>query len=86
MIEDHAEHRVSSCPVHFVWDGLGSGRMCVRWGFWGLTLALALLSLGRWLHLDLPQQAGHVLATVSGLAYLLGQALSAAVRLQTRRL
>jgi hypothetical protein len=85
MIEDQAEHRVSSCPVHFIWDGLGRGRMWVRWGFFGLIFALATLVLGRWIHVATLEQAGSVFAGVACGIYLIGQALSGVVRLQLRR-
>jgi len=84
MIEDQADHRVSACPVHFIWDGLGKGRMFVRWGFFGLVLGFALLTLGRWLHVAPLATAATTVFTIAGATYLLGQLLSALVKMRLR--
>ena len=84
MIEDHAEHRVSSCPVHFIWDGVGKGRMLVRWGFFGLVLAFALLTLSSWLHVVPLRSASTAVFGVAGASYLTGQLLSGLLKLRWR--
>lgn len=42
MIHDPSPHRVSACPVHFIWDGRGRGRTFVRLGFLGVLAAGAV--------------------------------------------
>ena len=44
MLNDPTPHRVSSCPVHFIWDGRGTGRVFVRAGFLMLIVGFALLT------------------------------------------
>jgi hypothetical protein len=44
MLNDPTPHRVSSCPVHFIWDGRGFGRVFVRAGFLMLLVGMALLT------------------------------------------
>lgn len=39
MLNDPTPHRTSACPVHFLWDGKGRGRLFVRSGFLGLIVA-----------------------------------------------
>lgn len=85
MIQDHAEHRVSACPVHFIWDGLGKGRMLVRWGFFGLVFALAVFTGTKWMHLDVARPVALGLLGVSLALYVVGQALSSVVRFTRAR-
>ena len=47
MKQDPSLERVSACPVHFLWDGRGAGRVWVRLGGMGLVAAGALFAATR---------------------------------------
>ena len=77
LVVDPTPERVSACPVHFLWDGLGHGRALVRLGFLGLLVAAALGLL----HLT---TASFAVVAVSGAVYAVGQAITAWVRTRRR--
>lgn len=72
---DPTPQRVSTCPVHFIWDGKGRGRSLVRAGFLGVLLASALTLLALVLHIDVLRQAGALTAAASAASWLSGHAL-----------
>lgn len=72
---DPTPHRVSSCPVHFIWDGKGRGRSLVRAGFLGVLVAAGLALIASALHLDVVRQAGLVLLLASTVSWLSGHLL-----------
>ena len=75
LLNDPSPHRVSACPVHFLWDGRGFGRRYVRGGFFGLVLAGVLYFGNRAFGLGL----GHVFvdfAWMSLAVWAVGQGLS----------
>lgn len=69
--------RESGCPVHFLWDGSGRGRPFVRAGFMGLLVAGALATAAIMRVPGLPdlREAASWTATLSGVAWALGQVL-----------
>lgn len=85
MHVDPSPHRVSACPVHFIWDGRGVGRVFVRSGFLGLLLVGVLWS-GSWLLQSDPLRtvAWIALCLAAG-SWLLGQVLSMWVVTSFRR-
>ena len=74
---DPSEERVSACPVHFLWDGRGKGRVLVRFGFLGLAAAAACAVL-RFV------DVAAVVAGISALGYGAGQLLSFRVAARRR--
>lgn len=73
---DPTPHRVSACPVHFLWDGRGRGRAFVRGGFLGLLAAGTIATGGLLLRVDAVVTAGQLVAGVALAAWLVGQARS----------
>ena len=76
MLHDPTPHRVSACPVHFLWDGRGRGRLFVRSGFLGFVVA-AMVGVGASL-LRIEGSAPFTLAVlgVAGASWTFGQVLS----------
>lgn len=72
---DPTPHRVSSCPVHFIWDGKGRGRSFVRAGFLGCLVAAALAAIATYIHVDVVRQIGLGLGLASIASWLVGHAL-----------
>ena len=66
--------RESGCPVHFVWDGNGSGRPWVRIGFVLALVAGAAASFSLLAHAS-PTPA-RVLGGAAAVVWLVGQALT----------
>ena len=77
MLTDPTPHRVSACPVHFIWDGRGQGRVFVRVGFLAFLVAGALFSGAVMLHVHPMRTAAAVVAMVAFAAWSLGQVLTA---------
>jgi hypothetical protein len=76
MIKDPSPHAVSSCPVHFIWDGRGRGRAFVRWGFLGL-IATGMVWTGlSLLRVDAAATVGTAVLGASVASWLVGQALT----------
>jgi hypothetical protein len=73
MLHDPTPHRVSACPVHFLWDGRGHGRVLVRAGFLGFLLAGMALSLSRWLFAPQVKTVGLVVALGAAALWGAGQ-------------
>ena len=80
MLNDPTPRRVSSCPVHFIWDGQGKGRMFVRAGFITFLGAMVLATGERAMVTDLGS-VPRTLLMVSAVAWVTGQLLT----LWTRR-
>jgi len=76
-LNDPSPQRVSACPVHFIWDGRGTGRAFVRAGFLGFLVVGALLTGAVALRVPALKAAGLYALLASGAAWLLGQALTA---------
>jgi hypothetical protein len=76
--------RESACPVHFLWDGLGLGRLFVRWGFLGFIITAMLALGGQMAGFDAPAWIGVLIA---GALWTVGQVMSfaAAARIQSSR-
>lgn len=72
---DPTPHRVSACPVHFIWDGKGRGRSLVRAGFLGFLVASALALAAAAMHADAIRQAGAMLAVAAAASWLSGHVL-----------
>lgn len=70
---DPSPERLSACPVHFLWDGRGRGRVFVRSGFLGFLASAMLMCCGRMVHIDAFTTAGMVLAVSSASAWIVGQ-------------
>lgn len=81
---DPSLERTSACPVHFLWDARGHGRVWVRLGFLGLVGAGALASASALMRLPALAQAGALVAATSGLAWLAGHAVSLVERRRRR--
>lgn len=73
---DPTAQRVSSCPVHFIWDGRGIGRPLVRYGFLGLVAAAILATGAVAFRADALHAAGIWVLTAAGASYALGQVAS----------
>jgi len=80
---DTSPHRVSACPVHFLWDGRGLGRPVVRTSFMAFAVAGGLATLGWMSHRDDVSLAATMLAGVAAVGWTLGQLFS---KLATRAL
>lgn len=80
MIHDPSPHRTSGCPVHFLWDGRGRGRIFVRSGFLGLVLAGAVGTGGTLLRAPEAGALALTLLALAGAAWGVGQALSFTAR------
>lgn len=84
MIADPTPHRVSACPVHFLWDGRGGGRTLVRLGFLGLVVAGALAALAVMTRHSDVQSGAQLTTTAALVTWGLGQLWSYAVIRRTR--
>jgi hypothetical protein len=78
---DTTVHRVSACPVCFVWDGRGWGRPLVRLAFLGVVLAGVLHSGVRALSLSpsavaTVQEVAMGVFAISCVGWVVGQAMS----------
>ena len=80
MLHDPTPHRVSACPVHFIWDGQGRGRALVRLGFLGGITTGMVAAAGGLLHASWTQPATVTLGGVAAVVYLTGQVLSRLTR------
>jgi hypothetical protein len=72
---DPTPHRVSACPVHFIWDGRGRGRTWVRAGFLGALLAFGLAMLAQMIRVDVVQTAALVVGALGVTAWCAGHLL-----------
>jgi hypothetical protein len=72
---DPTPHRISACPVHFVWDGRGHGRAFVRAGFLGFLMASGAALLASMLRIDVAMQVASALALMATASWLVGHAL-----------
>lgn len=80
MINDANPHRVSACPVHFIWDGRGKGRIFVRLGFMGFALGGMIGTGASLMHLQGTAPVLWAVLGVSGASWALGQVLSLQVK------
>lgn len=72
---DPTPHRVSACPVHFIWDGRGRGRTWVRAGFLASLLAFGLAMLAQMIHVDVLQTTALVVGALGIAGWCVGHAL-----------
>jgi len=82
MINDPTPHRVSACPVHFIWDGQGQGRMFVRAGFMGFVVAGMIGTGGSALHVEGMRSVALAVLGVAAASWSIGQVLT---RMTARR-
>lgn len=75
-LADPSLERVSACPVHFIWDGRGNGRVLVRSGFLGFLAAGMLATAGRLAHVEPALTSAVGVAAVAAGAWLVGQGIS----------
>jgi hypothetical protein len=76
MLNDPTPHRVSACPVHFIWDGKGMGRVFVRAGFLMLIVGFALLTGASATGFVVLKSPALTVIAVALVAWSLGQVLS----------
>jgi hypothetical protein len=76
MIHDPSPQRVSACPVHFIWDGRGQGRVWVRVGFLGFMGAGLLATSATWLRQELLADLSWLVLAGAGLSWGAGQLFS----------
>lgn len=76
MLNDPTPHRVSACPVHFIWDGRGIGRVFVRAGFLMLIVGFALLTGASATGLVVLKSPALYVLGVAIVAWSVGQVLS----------
>jgi len=76
-LHDPTPHRVSGCPVHFLWDGRGFGRVLVRLGFLGFLLTGATFTGAHLLRSEVGRGVGAWLAVGAAVVWLAGQLGSA---------
>jgi hypothetical protein len=76
VIHDPSPQRVSTCPVHFIWDGRGVGRIFVRVGFLGFLVAGGAFTGAMSLRIDALRSFGLVVVAVAAASWGLGQLLS----------
>jgi hypothetical protein len=72
---DPTPHRVSACPVHFIWDGRGRGRTLVRAGFLGALLAFGLAMLSQIVHVDVVRTVALAVGALGVTAWCVGHVL-----------
>ena len=75
-LADPTPERVSACPVHFVWDGRGKGRVFVRTGFLGLLIAAMFGTAAQMTRAPALLDVAAIVVAMAAAAYLVGQALS----------
>lgn len=80
MINDANPNRVSACPVHFIWDGRGKGRVFVRLGFMGFALAGMIGTGASLLRMSGAAPLLWTVLGVSGASWAVGQVLSLQVK------
>ncbi len=85
MLHDPNPHRTGACPVHFIWDGRGYGRVFVRSGFLGFLLAAMCFTLGTMMRLPPLETAGVVVLSLAATSWALGQLISGVVARQVKR-
>lgn len=85
MLHDPSPHQVSSCPVHFLWDGRGTGRVLVRAGFLGFLLAAMCFTLAVMARIPLLETAGTVVIALAALSWTAGQGFTFVIARQQRR-
>lgn len=76
MLNDPTPRRTSACPVHFLWDGKGRGRLFVRSGFLGLVVAGMFGTGASLLHVDSAGPLALALVGLAGASWSFGQLLS----------
>lgn len=72
---DPTPHRISACPVHFIWDGRGRGRTLVRAGFLAALLAFGLAMLSQIVHVDVVRTAAMLIGALGVTAWCAGHLL-----------
>ncbi len=72
---DPTPHRVSACPVHFIWDGRGRGRTLVRAGFLAALLAFGLSMLSQIVHVNVLGTAALAIGALGLAAWCAGHVL-----------
>lgn len=85
MLHDPSPHQTSSCPVHFLWDGRGTGRVLVRAGFLGFLLAAMCFTLATMGRIPLLETAGAVVLAAAALLWTAGQGFTFVIARQLRR-
>lgn len=75
-LADPTPARVSACPVHFLWDGMGKGRVLVRTGFLGFLAAAMLGTCGTMMHVMRATEGAAVVAAVAAVVWCAGQLAS----------
>ena len=76
MIYDPNPNHVSACPVHFIWDGRGKGRIFVRMGFMGFILTAMAAVLGFGLRMAVAQDIAMGIGIAAVSLWGLGQLLT----------
>lgn len=73
---DPTPHRVSACPVHFIWDGRGRGRPFVRAGFLAMLFAFGASMLQQITHVDVLTTIAVVIGGAGLVSWCAGHALA----------
>ena len=76
MLHDPTPHRVSACPVHFIWDGKGHGRAFVRAGFMLVLVGCALFFGAKALTMPTLTTPSMGVLAVAAVSWCVGQVLS----------
>lgn len=75
-LSDPSPNPTSACPVHFLWDGRGRGRLFVRGGFLGLVASGMVGTGGMLVGADAAAPLALSVLGLSGVVWSIGQALS----------
>ena len=76
-LRDARAENISACPVHFIWDGRGMGRLPVRIGFMGFVVGAMLYTSQIALRMDVLSTLASWTFMGSLASYAVGQVLSA---------
>ena len=69
--------------MHFLWDGLGKGRVLVRSGFLGFLVAAMLAMCGTMTHAARAVDGAVMVAAIAGILWTAGQVASALAKRAT---